>query len=65
MQWRMCVAQAAPISFAAIVLWAHARGTLAYADAFLVIMIVLVIATLLVPFLRNVAPTGTASSQAH
>jgi DHA2 family multidrug resistance protein len=40
-------------------------STLAYADAFLVIMIVLVIATLLVPFLRNVAPTGTASSQAH
>jgi MFS transporter, DHA2 family, multidrug resistance protein len=40
-------------------------STLAYADAFLVIMIVLVIATLLVPFLRNVAPTGTASSQVH
>ena len=40
-------------------------STLAYADAFLVIMIVLVIATLLVPFLRNVAPSGTASSQAH
>ena len=40
-------------------------STLAYADAFLVIMIVLIIATLLVPFLRNVAPAGTASSQAH
>jgi MFS transporter, DHA2 family, multidrug resistance protein len=40
-------------------------STLAYADAFLVIMIVLVFATLLVPFLRNVAPTGTASLQAH
>jgi MFS transporter, DHA2 family, multidrug resistance protein len=40
-------------------------STLAYADAFLVIMIALVTATLLVPFLRNVAPTGVASSQAH
>jgi len=40
-------------------------STLAYADAFLVIMIALVIATFLVPFLRNIAPSGTASSQAH
>jgi DHA2 family multidrug resistance protein len=40
-------------------------STLAYADAFLFIMIALVTATLLVPFLRNVAPTGAASSQAH
>jgi DHA2 family multidrug resistance protein len=40
-------------------------STLAYADAFLVIMIVLIIATLLIPFLRNVAPAGTASSQKH
>jgi DHA2 family multidrug resistance protein len=40
-------------------------STLAYADAFRVIMIAFVIATLLVPLMRNVVPTGAASSQAH
>jgi hypothetical protein len=40
-------------------------STLAYADAFRVIMILLVIATLLVPLMRKVVPTGAASSQAH
>jgi DHA2 family multidrug resistance protein len=40
-------------------------STLAYADAFRLIMIVLVIATLLVPLMRKVVPTGTVSSQAH
>ena len=40
-------------------------STLAYADAFRLIMIVLMIATLLVPLMRKVVPTGTASSQAH
>ena len=40
-------------------------STLAYADAFRLIMIVLVIATLLVPLMRKVVPRGTASSQAH
>ena len=40
-------------------------STLAYADAFRVIMILLVIATLLVPLMRKVVPTVAASSQAH
>ena len=40
-------------------------STLAYADAFRAIMIAFVIATLLVPLLRNVAPSGAGSSQAH
>jgi DHA2 family multidrug resistance protein len=40
-------------------------SSLAYADAFRAIMIAFVIATLLVPLLRNVVPTGSASSQAH
>ena len=40
-------------------------STLAYADAFRVIMTLLVIATLLVPLMRKVVPTGAASSQAH
>ena len=40
-------------------------STLAYADAFRLIMIAFVIATLLVPLLRNVVSTGAASSQAH
>ena len=40
-------------------------STLAYADAFRAIMIAFVIATLLVPFLRNAAPSGAGSSQAH
>ena len=37
-------------------------STLAYADAFRAIMIAFVIATLLVPLLRNVAPSGAGSS---
>jgi len=40
-------------------------STLAYADAFRAIMIAFVIATLVVPLLRNVAPSGAGSSQAH
>jgi DHA2 family multidrug resistance protein len=40
-------------------------STLAYDDAFRVIMIAFVIATLLVLLMRNVVPTGAASSQAH
>jgi DHA2 family multidrug resistance protein len=40
-------------------------STLAYADAFRAIMIAFVIATLLVPLMRNVVPTGAASSHAH
>jgi DHA2 family multidrug resistance protein len=40
-------------------------ATLAYADAFRFIMIAFVIATFLVPLMRNVVPTGIASSQAH
>jgi DHA2 family multidrug resistance protein len=40
-------------------------STLAYDDAFRVIMIAFVIATLLVPLMRNVVPTGAASSHAH
>jgi DHA2 family multidrug resistance protein len=40
-------------------------STLAYADAFRAIMIAFVVATLLVPLLRNVVPTAPASSQAH
>jgi MFS transporter, DHA2 family, multidrug resistance protein len=40
-------------------------STLAYADAFRVIMVAFVIATLLVPLLRNIAPTASAASQAH
>jgi MFS transporter, DHA2 family, multidrug resistance protein len=39
-------------------------ATLAYADAFRVIMIAFMIASLLVPLMRNVVPTG-AASQAH
>ena len=38
---------------------------LAYADAFRFIMIAFVIATLLVPLLRNIAATSPGSSQAH
>jgi DHA2 family multidrug resistance protein len=40
-------------------------STLAYADAFRLIMIVLVIATLLVPLMRKVVATGAASTEAH
>jgi MFS transporter, DHA2 family, multidrug resistance protein len=40
-------------------------STLAYADAFRAIMIAFVIATLLVPLLRNVAPAPTPSADAH
>ncbi len=39
-------------------------STLAYADAFLAIMVAFLLATLLVPFLRNVAPTQ-APAAAH
>ena len=39
-------------------------STLAYADAFRAIMIAFVVATLLVPLLRNVAPTP-APAQSH
>ena len=40
-------------------------ATLAYADAFRAILITFVVATLLVPLMRNVMPTPAASSQAH
>jgi MFS transporter, DHA2 family, multidrug resistance protein len=40
-------------------------ATLAYADAFRVIMIAFVIATLLVPLMRNVVPPSAPSPQAH
>jgi DHA2 family multidrug resistance protein len=40
-------------------------STLAYADAFRAFMVAFVIATLLVPLMRNVAPSGAGSSQAH
>ena len=40
-------------------------STLAYADAFRFIMIAFVIATLLVPLLRNIALIATAASPAH
>ena len=49
-------------------LWQFAyreASTLAYADAFRAIMIAFAIATLLVPLLRNVAPSGAGSSQAR
>jgi DHA2 family multidrug resistance protein len=37
-------------------------STLAYADAFLAIMVAFLLATLLVPFLRNVVPSQTPAS---
>ena len=40
-------------------------STLAYADAFRAIMIAFVIATLLVPLMRNVGPAKTSASQGH
>ena len=40
-------------------------STLAYADAFRAIMIAFVVATLLVPFLRNIAPPKTPVREAH
>jgi len=40
-------------------------STLAYADAFRAIMIAFVVATLLVPLLRRVAPTKVAPADAH
>ena len=40
-------------------------STLAYADAFRAIMIAFVIATLLVPLLRNIAAAGPASAASH
>jgi DHA2 family multidrug resistance protein len=40
-------------------------STLAYADAFRAIMIAFAVATILVPFLRNVAASPAASKDAH
>ena len=40
-------------------------STLAYADAFLAIMIAFIAATLLVPFLRNVTPPKVPAADAH
>jgi MFS transporter, DHA2 family, multidrug resistance protein len=40
-------------------------STMAYADAFRVIMVAFIVATVLVPFLRNVAPPKTASAATH
>ena len=40
-------------------------STLAYADAFRIIMIAFVVATFLVPLLRNVAPPKRASASSH
>jgi DHA2 family multidrug resistance protein len=40
-------------------------STLAYADAFRAIMIAFVVATFLVPLLRNVAPPKSASASSH
>jgi DHA2 family multidrug resistance protein len=40
-------------------------STLAYADAFLAIMVAFVFATLLVPFLRNVGPPKLPAQAAH
>ncbi|RFB76722.1 MDR family MFS transporter [Methylovirgula sp. 4M-Z18] len=49
-------------------LWALAyreASTMAYADAFLAIMIAFVVATMLVPFMRNVAPPKKPPADAH
>ena len=40
-------------------------STLAYADAFRAIMIAFILATLLVPFLRNIAPPKAPVREAH
>ena len=40
-------------------------STLAFADAFLAIMIAFIVATLLVPFLRNVTPPKVPAADAH
>lgn len=40
-------------------------ATLAYADAFRVIMIALVIATFLVPLMRKVVPQNVPSAEGH
>ena len=40
-------------------------STLAYADAFLAIMVALIFATMLVPFLRNVAPPKVLAPAQH
>jgi DHA2 family multidrug resistance protein len=40
-------------------------STLAYADAFRAIMITFVVATFLVPLLRNVAPPKSVSASSH
>ena len=49
-------------------LWALAyreASTLAYADAFLAIMVCFIFATMLVPFLRNVGPAKVPAQAAH
>jgi len=38
---------------------------MAYADAFLAIMVAFIFATMLVPFLRNVAPAKVPARAAH
>jgi DHA2 family multidrug resistance protein len=40
-------------------------STLAYADAFRAIMLAFLVATLLVPLLRQVAPPKAASASSH
>jgi len=40
-------------------------STLAYADAFRAIMLAFIIATLLVPLLRNFTPAGSPKATAH
>jgi DHA2 family multidrug resistance protein len=40
-------------------------STLAYADAFRAVMIAFVIGTLLVPLLRNIAPSKPANAPSH
>ena len=40
-------------------------STLAYADAFRAIMVAFIVATLLVPLLRNVAPGKASPGDAH
>ena len=49
-------------------LWALAyreASTVAYADAFLAIMVCFIFATMLVPFLRNVGPAKVPAAAAH
>jgi DHA2 family multidrug resistance protein len=40
-------------------------STMAYADAFRAIMIAFIVATILVPFMRNVVPSPAAAKDAH